>query len=148
MLKQIFHAGFAGALQIAAANPVYAQETQPLQSYEGYYEIVGRSDGDKPKLVDDIIELRAAPVIGLKLETCAHGSGWLKYDTVKNDQIIMIGRLGREKLFCSIFHDKPEGEIFGCVIGTNDESQEKPGRLFLWLVSKLDRDLTMKDICG
>jgi len=129
------------------ATDAHSQSVKPLHTYQGYYELVGRSNGDNPKLVDDIIELRVEPVVGLKIETCAHGGGWLKYDTVKNGQIIMIGRLGRDRLFCSIFHDKPEGEIFGCVIGTKKDSKEKPGRLFLWFVSKLDDDLNMKDIC-
>lgn len=117
-----------------------AEAAKPLHTFQGYYELVGRSDGNTPELVDDIIELRVAPVIGLKLDTCHTGEGWMKYETVKNNQPVLIGRLGRERLFCSTFNDRPDGQIFGCVISVKG-SDEKPGRLFLWPVSELSSEL-------
>lgn len=138
---------FAGIASVLMPLGGLAQTTKPLHSFQGYYELVGRSDGDKPELVDDIIELRVAPVIGLKLDSCESGEGWLKYDTVQNNQPVLIGRLGRERLFCSIFNDRPDGQIFGCIVSVKD-SEEKPGRLFLWPVAELDNDLNMVGICG
>lgn len=124
-----------------------AKETHPLHKLQGYYEIIGRSDGDAPELVDDIVELRVAPVIGLSLTTCANGEGWLQYDTVKNNQPVLIGRLGPERLFCSLFEDEPDDPLFGCIISAKG-SKEKPGRLFLWPITDLRDDLTMSKICA
>ena len=118
------------ALPLAFLATVAGAEGQlpPPDYFTGVYERVGRSGGDAPVLVDDLVRLIPAPGgEGLILRPCAAGGTEvsLRPESFGDVSNLLSTPAGQDWLGCQYFNDMDNYPILNCHDG-------RGGRITLW----------------
>lgn len=123
-----------GVVLLLAALPAKAEDFYPETNYfTGIYQRVGRSAGDAPGLVNDLVRIDpAAEGWGLELRGCTTPDAApldLRRDTIGEVLNVLVAKEGQSWLVCQFFNDAGNYPILNC-------ESETGTRFTLWALSE------------